>query len=82
MKKSDIAMIILIASISVLIAYFVAKGIFGGSAVKPVSVDTTTPISSSLTQPDTTVFNSNAINPTVEVTIGNGTSSAPALRGQ
>lgn len=82
MKKSDIAMIILIASISVLVAYFIANAIFGGSAVKAVKVDTMEAISSTLDQPDAAVFNSNAINPTVEVTIGGGTSSAPALRGQ
>lgn len=82
MKKTDIAMIILIASVSILVAYFVAKGIFGDSAVKSVKVDTTDPISAQLVQPDPAVFNSNAINPTVEVTIGGGTSSAPALRGQ
>lgn len=82
MKKSDIAMIVLIASVSVLIAYFSAKAIFGGSAVKAVQVDTISPISANLDQPDPAVFNSNAINPTVEVTIGGGTSSAPALQGQ
>ena len=82
MKKSDIAMIILIASVSVLVAYFGAKALFGGSAVKPVQVDTIAPISANLDQPDPSVFNSNAINPTVEVTIGGGTSSAPALQGQ
>lgn len=82
MKKSDIAMIILIASVSVLVAYFSAKAIFGGSAVQAVKVDTIAPISSQLAQPDPAIFNSNAINPTVEVTIGGGASSAPALRGQ
>lgn len=82
MKKSDVAMIILIASISVLVAYFVGKAILGGSAVKAVKVDTIDAFSSNLTQPDAAVFNTNAINPTVEVTIGGGTSSAPALRGQ
>lgn len=80
MKKSDIAMIVLIASISILIAYFVAKGMFGGSAATAVAVPTTTPISSQLTQPDPTVFNSSAINPTVQVTIGGDTNTS-ALQG-
>jgi hypothetical protein len=74
MKKSDIAMIILIASISVLVSYFVAKAVLGDVQNQSVKVKTADPISTSITQPDSTVFNSNAINPTVQVIIGNGQS--------
>lgn len=70
MKKSDIAMIILIASISVLIAYFVAKAVLGDVRNESVKVKTTERISTDITKPDTTIFNSSAINPTVEVIIG------------
>ncbi len=73
MKKSDIAMIILIASISVLIAYFVAKGIFGGGSSSSQTVKTIDPIDSRIVAPDPSIFNSNAINPSVEVQIS-GTS--------
>lgn len=71
MKKSDIAMIILIASISVLVAYFVAKAVIGDVQNESVQVKTADPITTEVTQPDSTVFNSDAINPTVEVIIGN-----------
>jgi mannitol-specific phosphotransferase system IIBC component len=71
MKKSDIAMIILIASISVLIAYFVAKAVLGDVQNQSVKVKTAEPITSEVVEPDKTVFNTNAINPTVEVIIGN-----------
>lgn len=70
MKKSDIAMIILIASISVLVAYFAAKAIIGDVRNQSVKVKTTDPIQTKIDEPDKTVFNSNAINPTVEVIIG------------
>ena len=70
MKKSDIAMIILIASISVLVAYFVAKAVVGDVQNESVKVKTTEAITTDVVQPDTSVFNSNAINPTVEVIIG------------
>jgi hypothetical protein len=70
MKKSDIAMIILIASISVLVAYFVAKAIVGDVQNESVKVKTAEVIDTKVVQPDTSVFNSNAINPTVEVIIG------------
>lgn len=71
MKKSDIAMIILIASISVLVAYFVAKAVIGDVQNESVQVKTADPITTDVTEPDPTVFNSDAINPTVEVIIGN-----------
>lgn len=70
MKKSDVAMIILIASISILVAYFVAKGILGDVQNQSVKVKIADPISTELDKPDPKVFNSNAINPTVEVIIG------------
>jgi hypothetical protein len=70
MKKSDIAMIILIASISILVAYFVAKALIGDVQSESVKVKTTEPITTEITQPDASVFNSKAVNPTVEVIIG------------
>jgi len=73
MKKSDVAMIILIASVSVLIAYFVANSIFGSAANSSQTVKTIDPINSTIVQPSSEIFNSNAINPAVEVQI-NGTS--------
>jgi hypothetical protein len=70
MKKSDIAMIILIASISVMVAYFVAKAVIGDSASEPVIVKTTDEISTDVENPDAGIFNTKAINPTVQVIIG------------
>lgn len=71
MKKSDIAMIILIASISMVVAYFVVKSIplFQGTN-EPKKVSTFQQISSDVDDPDPDVFNDGAINPTVEVFIG------------
>ena len=68
-------MIILIASVSVMIAYFVAKAIVGDVQNETVKVKTTDTISTDITQPDASVFNTNAINPTVEVIIGNQATS-------
>lgn len=77
MKKSDIAMIILIASISVLVAYFVGKSFIGDVRSTSVKVKTADSISSTITQPDPAIFNSQAINPTVEVIIGGDTQPKP-----
>ncbi len=70
MKKSDIAMIILIASISVMVSYFVAKAVIGDTADQSVVVKTTDEITTDIDKPDPSVFNSKAINPTVQVMIG------------
>ncbi len=71
MKKSDIAMIILIASITAIIAFVVGNSI---PALKPdkdgVKVPTTEKIESDVKTPDPTVFNKDAINPTVQTVIG------------
>lgn len=70
MKKSDIAMIVLIAAVSVMVAYFVAQALLGDIRNESVQVKSTDPITTEVVQPDPSVFNSNAINPTVEVIIG------------
>lgn len=72
MKTSDIAMIILIAAVSVGIAFAAVSAIPGLKAPsKPVTVKTIEAYSSTVAQPDPSVFNKDAINPTVDVTIGN-----------
>ncbi len=64
-------MILLIAIVSVVVAFFVTRSIFGGSATEAVKVDTMEKITSQVTEPDPAIFNSNAINPAVEVQITN-----------
>lgn len=70
MKRTDIAMIILIASFSVLISYFVAGAILGDTQSEAVVVKTADPISPEVAEPDERIFNEDAVNPTVEVFIG------------
>lgn len=70
MKKSDIVTIITIALISMGAAYLVATTVIGPPTPTSVRVKTVEPISADVTQPDGTVFNKNAINPTVEVIVG------------
>ena len=72
MKRTDIAMIVLIASVSVLIAFFVTRAIFGGSANEPVEVKTIERIDPTLSEVSPDIFNENAINPAVEVQLPTG----------
>lgn len=70
MKKSDIAMIVLIASITILIAFFATRAIFGGAANEAVKVKTVDVIDSTIVEPSPSIFNEDAINPAVEVQVG------------
>ncbi len=69
MKKTDLAMIVLIAAVSVGVAYFVAHSLLGGMSEEGVKVKTVDPITSVVEAPDKAIFNDNAINPSVEVNI-------------
>lgn len=71
MKKTDIAMIMLITSISLVVSYFVVGSIpaLQGSN-EPVDVEVIDKYSATIDDIDPTIFNGDAINPTVEVNIG------------
>ncbi len=72
MKKTDIAMIVLIASVSILVSFFATRAIFGGAANENVKVKTIEKINADIVQPDPAIFNKDAINPSVEVQVGSG----------
>lgn len=76
MKKTDIAMIILIAAASVFIAFFVAQAIFGNAGERSATIKTIDKIDSNVVEPSANIFNKNAINPAVPIQItGTGNSS-------
>lgn len=77
MKKNDIASIVLIASVSALVAWFSANAIIGSPKQDALKVKTATAISSTVEAPDKRIFNSKAINPTVERSIGKSANSLP-----
>lgn len=70
MKQSDIGTLIVVASASVIVAYFTANAVIGSPTAEPQTVRTTTEITQNIVEPDSTIFNKDAINPTVEVVIG------------
>lgn len=72
MKKTDIAMIIFIASVSIVVAYVVGNAVFGGMSGDSAKVKTIEKIDATIVEPSSDIFNKNAINPAVEVQI-NGT---------
>ncbi|RWZ79520.1 MAG: hypothetical protein EOT04_01250 [Candidatus Chaera renei] len=70
MKKNDIALLIFIVSVTAVLTYFVGRLVIGEPKARSVMVETVTPISPDITQPSPSVFNKDAINPTVPITIG------------
>ncbi len=72
MKKTDIMMIVLIASISIVIAFFVTRAIFGGAPNETQRVKTVEKIDASVVEPSPQIFNSGAINPAYRVDIKTG----------
>ena len=58
-----------------LVAYFAAKAVLGDPNTESVTVKTVDAISADVTEPDAQVFNDDAINPTVEIIIGENESA-------
>lgn len=72
MKKTDIAMIVLIATVTILAAFFATKAIMGEQATEEVKVQTIDKIDTTIVEPDEKIFNEQAVNPAVEVQITPG----------
>ena len=71
MKQSDIFTLILIAGIGTLAAFFLCNAIMGDPNLATAEFKASTnEISSELVAPDPEIFNGSAINPTVEVYVG------------
>ena len=77
MKRNDIALLILIVSITLVISFFVVKAIFGEPQNQAVKVEKVEPVSADIVQPSNSIFNKDAINPTVVIQIGNPTNQQP-----
>lgn len=71
MKQSDIITVVLIAVIGVIVSAFACNAILGDPDEASVSFKTIETIDGDLAQPDAEVFNTSALNPTVEVFVGN-----------
>ncbi|MDO8336361.1 MAG: hypothetical protein Q7T74_06295 [Candidatus Saccharibacteria bacterium] len=77
MKKNDYAALVLIAGLSLLVAWFVASSIIGEPKKEAQKVKTLDAISSTVETPSNKIFNKKAINPTVERSIGKSSDSLP-----
>lgn len=73
MNKNNFAILVLIVAIAAGISYAAGNALLGSKSFKPVTVKTTTAIKSDIIKPDTSAFPGDAINPTVQITIGDNT---------
>ena len=74
MKKNDLAALLVIIVIGGVFSYFIANAVIGKPKNNPVQVETVTTIAPTFPTPDSRVFNSEAVDPTVEVS-GDGQSA-------
>lgn len=77
MKRSDIALLALIVSLTLVISFLVVKAIFGEATNQATKVEKAESISANIVEPSPTIFNRDAINPTVVIQIGNSGNQQP-----
>ena len=74
-------MLILIISFSLVVSYFIGNAVFVSEETRSTSVPVAEPVSTSFPTPDSGVFNSEAINLTEKITIGDSNSETPFTDG-
>lgn len=82
MKQKDIALIIVVAFISVLFAVLLSKAIFNNANDRKLTAEVVTPITTEFnSDPDKRYFNQESIDPTQIIRIG-GNSNEQPFEGQ
>ncbi|HET9412271.1 MAG TPA: hypothetical protein VFO38_05550 [Candidatus Saccharimonadales bacterium] len=77
MKRNDIALLVLIVSLTLVVSFLAVKAVFGEPEKQAVKVEKIEPISGQITQPTGSIFNRNAINPTIVIQIGSPANQQP-----
>ncbi len=78
MKQQDIAAVIIIVFMAAVLS-FVLSGKFITSGAKDRTAEVVSPIQAEFQLPDSKVFNSDAVNPTVRIEIAPGTNPQPFI---
>lgn len=77
MKHSDIAMVILIAAVSLVAAYLIGGAIINSPESRSTEVEIAVPISSEFSEPSKLIFGEGSINPTEKITIDDANNPKP-----
>ncbi|MBR5418868.1 hypothetical protein IK110_01285 [Candidatus Saccharibacteria bacterium] len=70
MKNTDVALVVMIAVVSVAVSYFLGNAILGDPNDRVTTVNYMESISDKVEEPDIETYNVTALNPTVEVYVG------------
>ena len=82
MKKNEIAIIILMFSLTAVAVYFTFGALLPTPGKEEVQVETAEKIEPTVAVPSKDIFNTEAINPTVKVKIGSQSNQQPFTIGQ
>lgn len=77
MKQKDIALIAVVAVVSVVVASLASNFLFSFTGGREKQAETVDAISATFTQPDSAYFNSNSIDPTQIIRIGDNSNQTP-----
>lgn len=76
-KKSDIALIILVAAISLVSSYFIGGALINSPESRSTKVEVAVPFDSEILEPSKKIFNANSLNPTEKIKIGEANKAKP-----
>jgi hypothetical protein len=82
MKQKDIALIVVVGVISAIASLFLSNALITSPKSRQQKVEVVTPISSSFNTPDKKYFNSESIDPTKLIQIGDNTNTDPFKSSQ
>ncbi len=77
MKQKDIALIVIIGVISAVLSIVISKTLFSAQTAKNTKVEVVQTITDNFPEPDKAYFNSNAFDPTRQITIGETANTDP-----
>lgn len=77
MKQKDLALVIVIVFVSAVISLIVSKSLFASPRNRQQAVEVVDPIKSDFPEPDSRYFNTQSIDPTKLIKIGDNTNPTP-----
>ena len=77
MKQKDLVLIVAVALFAAVVSLLLTQAIFVSKDKKELTTEVVEPISAEFKEPDKSVFNSDAINPTQLIQIGDSDNSTP-----
>jgi len=81
MKQKDLALIVVVVFISIIASLFISNALITAPKNRQTKVEVVEPISADFPTPDNKYFNSNALDPTQLIQIGD-TNNAKPFNGQ